>query len=82
MSIQDERLAMTNAGFDDAMRQAVKLAAEGSESTVYFDGKAIFVRSSYAPKPEGAQVICIAQKWNEKTVQLRFAGARSEWVSI
>jgi hypothetical protein len=27
-------------------------------------------------------VIAIAQRWDAKTVQLRFSGARSEWVKI
>ena len=39
-------------------------------------------RRVYAPKVAGATVVCIAQKWDENTVQLRFAGARSEWVRI
>ena len=82
MSIEAERAAQAHPSYDDGLRNAARHAAEGTETAVYWDGMAIFVRSVYAPKVAGATVVCIAQKWDENTVQLRFAGARSEWVRI
>ena len=82
MSIQDERQAQGHPAYDDGLRNAVRHAAEGTETAVYWDGTAIYVRSVYAPKVPSASVVCIAQKWDEHTVQLRFASARSEWVKI
>jgi len=82
MSIEAERAAQAHRGYDDALRCAVKMAAEGHEASVYWNGVELFVRSSYAPKPPNVEVICIAQQWDERTVQLRFAGARSEWVRV
>ena len=82
MSIETERAAQAHPAYDDGLRNAVRRAAEGTETEVCWDGTAIYVRSVYAPMVAGATVVCIAQKWDEHTVQLRFAGARSEWVKI
>ena len=80
MSLFNEHAAEKHPAYNDALRQAIKLAAAGTEASVYYDGKGVMVRSAYAPKPDGAAVVCIAQRWDEKTIQLRFSGARSEWV--
>jgi hypothetical protein len=82
MTIRDEKQAQEHPAYDDALRQAVRLAADGMEAAVYWDGVKVHVNTVYAPKPADAATVCIAQKWDDKTVQLRFAGARSEWVKI
>jgi len=82
MSRFDERAAEQHPAYKDGLQQAIRMAAEGTETEVCWDGTAIYVRSVYAPMVAGATVVCIAQKWDEHTVQLRFAGARSEWVRI
>lgn len=78
----DEREARKHPAYNDALWQATARAATGAETAVYWDGVGIFVRDAHSPRPENAEVICIAQKWDDKTVQLRFAGAHSEWVKI
>jgi len=77
------------AGYDDAIAQAVRCAARHPVSDyrngcywVYQDGQTMFVRHSSDPKPEGAVGVCIAQRWDEQRVQLRFTGARSEWRNV
>ena len=82
MSIFNEHEAEKHPAYNDSLLQAVNMAAAGTESTVYWDGKAVYVRSAYAPKVAHAVIVCVAQLWDDKTVQLRFAGARSEWVAI
>ena len=85
MSIDAERAAQAHPSYDDGLRNAARLAGAdpaGKSYTVYFDGSAIFVRPPGATAPANSQVVCIAQKWDANTVQLRFAGARSEWVKI
>jgi hypothetical protein len=75
---------MAHPAFNDAMRTAVRKVAEHVDYdhnyVVYFDGKAAFVREAGSEAPPNSEVICIAQRWNGDTIQLRFAGARSEWV--
>jgi len=80
MSLFNEHAAEKHPAYNDALRQAIKLAAAGTEAAVYWDTKGVMVRDAHAPRPDGAQVVCIAQRWNEQTIQLRFSGARSEWV--
>jgi hypothetical protein len=80
MSIQAERAAQDSPAYDSSLRHAAKRAAAGVEQAVYWDGKMIYVRPCGDAAPANATVVCIAQKWNDHTVQLRFAGARSEWV--
>ena len=58
------------------------MAAAGTASAVYWTGTTIHVRSAYAPKIVNAEIVCLAQAWDEKTVQLRFSGAGCEWVAI
>jgi len=86
--------AYDHPGYNDALRQAAQRAYDARmESTsskgfyppcfsVYFDGTAMYVRDSVAAKPENAELVCIAQFFTEGTVQLRFNGARSEWVKF
>jgi hypothetical protein len=83
MTKLDERAAMAHPGYDDALRQAAKLAglAGGISYAVHWDGKALYVRAP-GQSPPNSHVVCIAQKWDVSTVQLRFSGARSEWVRI
>jgi hypothetical protein len=80
MSIQAERQAQDHPAYDDALRQAVRLAAAGDQAAVYWNNTGLIVRPCADDKPVNAIVVCIAQRWNAQTVQLRFAGARSEWV--
>lgn len=69
-----------NTAVDTAARRA--FAEQGECYSVYFDGTNIDVRNSAAAKPKDAKLVCIAQKWDANTVQLRFSGARSEWVNF
>jgi hypothetical protein len=75
--------AEEHPAYDDGLRNAARMAGAdpaGKSYTVYWDGFAIFVRPPGAEAPANARVVCIAQKWDSRTVQLRFDGARSEWV--
>jgi hypothetical protein len=60
-----------------AVASAHRLAPESF--IVYYDDTDIYLYPASVPKPLGAIVECIAQRWDDKTVQLRFRGARSEW---
>jgi hypothetical protein len=74
---------------NDAIRYAREVAArytvaDSVSVTVYQKGSAFFVRPNkhsegFGPIPEGADVVCIAQRWNENTIQTRYAGASFEW---
>lgn len=57
-------------------------ADPGSCHCVYWDGATIYLRISTAIPPLNAKVVCIAQHWSERIVQLRFDGAKSEWVTV
>jgi hypothetical protein len=74
--------AIAHPAYNDAVNNAVRRACEdhGACFTVYFDGASIFVRASEAAPPPNSKVVCIAQWWSGNTAQLRFDGARSEWV--
>ena len=76
--------AYGHPAYEGGVARAVKHAQQnpGQCFSVYYDGKAIYVRSSTDAKPENAKLVCIAQQWNDRTVQLRFDGARSEWVNV
>lgn len=76
--------AFGHPAYNDAARRAAERAfAEPGECySVYFDGSAVYVRNSAAAPPQGAKLVCIAQRWDDRTVQLRFTGARSEWVQL
>ena len=78
---------MTSLSQDDAIRHAVRRAgerpiAERACWSVYSDGRAVYVRSFKDEPPPNAEFICIAQRWDDKTVQVRFMGARIEWHHI
>jgi hypothetical protein len=75
--------AFGHPSYDSSIHSAADRAFRnpGDCFSVYFDGEAIFVRASEAAPPLNSKRICIAQRWNDKTVQLRFAGARSEWIN-
>lgn len=49
---------------------------------VYMDGEAIFVQNADAPPPTNAALVCTAKHWHGITVQVRFGGARSEWIDV
>ena len=75
--------AFAHTAYDAAVRRAAARAFnEKACFSVYYDGQAIFVRDSAEPPPDNAKLICIAQRWDDKQVQLRFDGARSEWISL
>lgn len=85
MSIQAERAAQASPAYNDGLRAAARLAAvdpAGRSFSVFWDGKAVTVRGPDGIAPPNGVVICIAQRWDANAVQLRFAGARSEWVRI
>jgi hypothetical protein len=67
--------------YDDAMQQAVRLAARGTTAAVYIEDGKMFVCAA-GQRPPQVNTVCIAQRWDDKTVQLRFDGAQSEWVKI
>jgi hypothetical protein len=69
---------------DDATRWAVRRASDfpGKAFRVFSVGRVYGVLGPDATMPEGAKLECIAQRWDDKTVQLRYRGARSEWVRI
>jgi len=73
--------AHNHPAYDDAMQQAVRLAASGIVVAVYVDGDKMVVCPADA-RPELVKVLCIAERWDEFSVQLRFAGAMSEWVPV
>jgi hypothetical protein len=75
--------AFGHPAYDSGVKRAADRAAkEGRCFSVYYDGTAIFVRASEAAPPPNSKLICIAQKWDSKQVQLRFDGAKSEWVNV
>ena len=76
------RDAFEHPAYDNAVARAVYRARTnpGECFTVYWDGAAIFLRASHAAPPPNSKVVCIAQRWDDGTVQVRFDGARSEWV--
>jgi hypothetical protein len=85
MSIEAERAAQKCPAYNDGLRSAARLAAvdpAGRSYSVSWDGRTIFVRAPDGVLPPNSTVVCIAQRWDADTVQLRFAGARSEWVKI
>lgn len=74
---------------DDATRYAARRARRepGQCFTVYRTPHLVYewtfyVRNSKDAAPDGASVLCIAQHWSGDTVQLRYRGARSEWLHI
>jgi len=76
--------ACGHPAYESGVANAVRRAREnpGDCFSVYWDGAAIFVRASEAAAPPASKLVCIAQRWDDKTVQLRFDGARSEWVNL
>jgi hypothetical protein len=84
--------AAAHPAYNGGVRYAAERAMrdKGACFSVYWDGEAIYVRASEAIKPENSKLVCIAQYWGEQetahgkthTVQLRFDGARSEWVNF
>lgn len=81
---QLQQQALTHRAYNDSLRSAADRAFrdKGACFTVYFDGEAIFVRASEAARPANSVVVCIAQYWADRMVQLRFDGARSEWIAF
>ena len=84
MPVLTDYEAFGHPAYNDAVANAVRRAKENPFYcfSVYYDGEAVFVRASEAVKPANAKLVCIAQKWDDKTVHLRFAGAHSEWRHI
>ena len=77
--------AYAHPGYERAVAHAVARAGKepGRCFSVYFDGEAVIVRGpQLCAAPPNAKLVCIAQRWDDKTVQLRFDGARSEWRPI
>ncbi len=76
--------AFEHSAYDDAIRKAADRAyrSPGDCFSVWYDGQAVYVRASEAMRPPNSILVCIAQQWDDKTVQLRFTGARSEWINF
>jgi len=69
--------------YNDAVRHAAERAYREDRCIwVYRLGETFYVRATAEGKPEYSENVCIAQRWDDKTVQLRFNGAHSEWVKI
>lgn len=80
--------------YEDAVRQAARRAYKENQCfTIYRIGDKFFVRNSkeeLPPTPDVSQgkiinlvkTICVAQRWDDQTVQLRFDGAYSEWIKL
>ena len=69
--------------YNDAVRYAVRRCARANiEIYVCALNHAYFVLDVGATLPEGVKKVCIAQKWDKNTVQLRFDGARSEFIKV
>lgn len=70
--------------FDDGVRHAARRAYDnkGACFSVYVDEEAVYVRASEAAPPPGATRVVIAQHWSGNTVQLRYAGARTEFINF
>jgi hypothetical protein len=70
---------------NDARDAALQYAAQRARRTnstvwVYVHSSEYFVRTHDEGAPPGAAVFAIASPWDATTIQLRFGGARSEWV--
>ena len=69
--------------YNDAIRfVSIRAHNENVPYWVYRKGETFYVRKSGEPMPEGARKVCIAARWDDKTVQLRFDGAWSEFVNF
>ena len=78
-----EHDAFGHRAYNSGLANAVERAArEDACISLYYDGAAIFVRDSKAAPPPQSILICIAQRWDATTVQLRFSGAKSEFVKV
>jgi hypothetical protein len=70
----------------DAERQAVALAARHTvadrvAAVVYLVADRVQVLPATEPAPDGAAVHCVAERWDAGQVQVRRAGAWSDWVA-
>ena len=74
---------MAKYTIEDGVRDAVKRASrEDACISVYLDGDDVVVRDSKAQAPalsSAAKLHAVAQRWDAKTIQVRYAGANSEW---
>jgi hypothetical protein len=67
--------------YDSSLLRAAQRAHQNcAEFTVYYDGVAMYVRAVEAAPPPSSIRVCVAGRWDAKTVQLRFNGGHSEWV--
>lgn len=71
---------------DNATRSAAYRAyrEKGESFAVYVnvEMETVIMQDAKAAKPKGFTCDCIAQYWSESTVQVRYDGARSEWVKF
>lgn len=80
MTTLTDHEAFGHPAYEGGVANAVERAFTHNHCwSVYYDGQRIYVRDSQDVPPEHAKLVCIAQRWDDKTVQLRFDGARSEW---
>jgi len=68
--------------YDDTRRKAVNLAAAGVAVAMYWNDRGVFLLPASNESPHGSTLVCIAQRWDARTVQLRFSKAQSEWVPV
>ena len=75
--------AFAHPAYGDAIQNSARQAHASNECfSIFWDGFSIYVRNSHAIPPPNSKVICIAQRWDNNTVQLRFAGVRAEWARL
>ena len=84
MTYTDDYYFGAKSSIDDVVGYAAARARRepGRCLVVYRSEYASFVRPSEDPAPEGATVYGIAQQWHDDTVQLRYPGDRSEWITV
>lgn len=75
-----------NVNYDQALSLAITYAAQMPNKCIavykYAYDDLYVVQEATEKVPQGPTVVCIAQRWDENTVQLRFSGARSEFRKI
>lgn len=75
--------AYSHPHYYTSLFRAVKRALDNcAEFSVYYDGVAMYVRAAEAAPPPCSIRVCIAGRWDDKTVHLRFNGGHSEWINF
>jgi hypothetical protein len=76
---------LNDTSLDTAKRQAIELARLHSVVIVYETKEGAFVvtmQGKSEPLPKDARVVCISQRWDADTIQVRWKGGFSEFVTL